>query len=143
MRKAAIGDTVHVHYKGTLEDGAEFDNSQGRDPLEVTLGQKQVIPGFEDAIVGMTEGETKSVTLEPDEAYGPRVPELMHTVSRTEIPPEVDLQVGSTVQASDGEGRHLHLIVVRLTDEEVTLDANHPLAGMALTFELTLERIAA
>lgn len=138
MRQAAIGDTVHVHYTGTLNDGSQFDSSQGREPLQVTLGQSQVIPGFENALIGMTEGESKSVTLAAEDAYGPRHNELIHTIGRNQIPAEIELQVGSELAATDAEGRQTRLVVVELTDENVTVDANHPLAGMDLTFELQL-----
>ncbi len=138
MRQAAIGDTVQVHYTGTLDDGSQFDSSAGRDPLEVTLGQSQVIPGFENALIGMIEGESKSVTLAAEEAYGPHHNELIHTVGRDQIPAEIELEVGSELAASDAEGRQTRLVVVDLSDENVTLDANHPLAGKALTFELQL-----
>lgn len=142
MRQAAIGDTVQVHYTGTLEDGSQFDSSAGRDPLEVTLGQSQVIPGFENALIGMAEGESKSVTLAAEEAYGPHHNELIHTVGRDQIPAEIELEVGSELAASDAEGRQTRLVVVDLSDENVTLDANHPLAGKALTFELQLAGFA-
>ena len=139
MRQAAIGDTVRVHYRGTLEDGSEFDSSAGRDPLEFTLGGGQIIPGFEQAVVGMAEGESKSVTLQPDDAYGQMRPELIHAVGRDQIPPEVELHVGAELSATDAEGNQTRLVVVELSDEHVTLDANHPLAGAALTFELQLD----
>lgn len=138
MRQAAAGDTVRVHYRGTLDDGSEFDNSQGREPLEVTLGGGQVIPGFEAALMGMAEGETRSVTIASDDAYGPRNPGLLHTIGRDEVPAEVQLEVGAHLEAADDNGQLIRLVVVRLSDQEVTLDANHPLAGMALTFELQL-----
>ena len=138
MRQAAMGDTVRVHYVGTLADGTEFDSSAGRDPMELTIGSGQVIPGFENALVGMAEGDTKNVTLEPDDAYGPQVPQLVHVVERARLPAEIELEVGKVLQASDPSGNQIHLHVVELSDEDVTLDANHPLAGMALTFELQL-----
>lgn len=138
MRQAATGDTVRVHYTGTLADGTEFDSSDGGEPLEVTIGGRQVISGFEDALVGMAEGDTKSVTLEPAEAYGPQDPQLVHVVERERIPAEIDLAVGTVLQASDASGNQVRLHVVELGEDDVTLDANHPLAGKALTFDLTL-----
>ncbi len=138
MRQAAIGDTVRVHYTGTLDDGTEFDSSAGRDPLEIQIGSKQIIPGLEDALVGMAEGEAKSVTLQPDDAYGPHDPQFIQVVARDRIPPEIDLQVGTLLQATDGGGNQMRVQVVEVNDSEVTLDANHPLAGKALTFALTL-----
>ena len=138
MRQATTGDTVHVHYRGTLDDGSEFDNSAGREPIEVTIGNGQVIPGFENALMGMAEGDTKSVTLAPEDAYGPTNPDLVHVVERDRIPDEVDLAVGAVLQAADASGNEIRLQVVEFSDDNVTLDANHPLAGKALTFELQL-----
>ena len=138
MRQAAIGDTVRVHYVGTLTDGTEFDSSARGDPIEVTLGGGQVIPGFENALLGMAEGDKKSVTLEPSDAYGPHNHQLIHVVERERIPAEMDLDVGTVLHASDPDGRQLRLLVVALEDGRVTLDANHPLAGKALTFGLEL-----
>lgn len=138
MRQATTGDTVRVHYTGTLDDGSVFDSSADRAPLEVTIGSGQVIPGFEEALVGMEEGGTKSITLEPEDAYGPRNPQLIHTVERARIPPEINLDVGIAIQAQDSGGNQIHFTVVELDDENVTLDANHPLAGKALTFAVEL-----
>lgn len=138
MREAAIGDTIEVHYVGTLADGTQFDSSRERDPLVVTIGNGQVIPGFENALIGMTEGDTKSVTIEPDEAYGPHDPQLVHQVERSRIPSEIDLQIGTELQATDQNGNVMRLVVRQVGDDNVTLDANHTLAGKALTFQLEL-----
>lgn len=138
MRQVTDGDTVRVHYVGTLADGTEFDNSSGRDPIEFTVGRGQVVAGFENALMGMAEGDTKSVTLEPDDAYGPHNPDLVHAVERAKIPAEVDLQVGTALQATNERGDQVRLVVIELDTDTVTLDANHPLAGKTLTFELTL-----
>ena len=143
MTAAATGDTVRVHYRGTLDDGTEFDSSAGRDPLEFTLGSGQVIPGFDTAITGMSPGDTKTVTIPPAEAYGEANPAMMHEVPRAEIPANIALDIGSMLSASDGQGNQMQLTVVATTEETVTLDANHALAGKALTFELTLDSIAA
>ena len=138
MRQATNGDTVRVHYTGTLADGTEFDSSAEREPLEVTIGGGQVIPGFEGALMGMAEGDTKTVTLEPSDAYGPHDPQLVHSVERERIPDHIDLDVGTVLQASDAHGNEIRLQVVEFNDVDVMLDANHPLAGKALTFELEL-----
>jgi len=138
MRQAAIGDTIEVHYVGTLADGSQFDSSREREPLVVTIGNGQVIPGFENALIGMAEGDTKSVTLEPDEAYGAHDPQLVHQVERSRIPSEIDLAVGAELQASDQNGNIMRLVVQHVGDDSVTLDANHMLAGKALTFQLEL-----
>lgn len=138
MRQAALGDTVRVHYTGTLDDGSEFDSSAGRDPIQLTLGQGQVIAGFENAIVGMAEGESKSVQIAAEEAYGLRMPELVHTVERGRIPADIELAVGAELAATNADGQQTRVLVVELSEESVTLDANHPLAGQALTFQLQL-----
>jgi len=138
MKQAANGDTVRVHYTGTFDDGSQFDSSAGRDPIEVTIGTGQVIPGFENALVGMAEGDAKSVTLEPEHAYGGSDDRLVHVVERTRIPTDINLVEGSVLQASDAAGNEMRLTVVEFDDDSVTLDANHPLAGKALTFELQL-----
>lgn len=138
MRRAQDGDNVQVHYTGTLDDGSQFDSSEGREPLEFLLGAGQVIPGFEAAIVGMAEGETKTVTFSADQAYGPHDPSAVHTVGRDEIPSEIPLSVGGRLQASDPEGNEVTLTITAVDETSVTLDANHPLAGKALTFALTL-----
>ncbi len=138
MRQAASGDTVRVHYQGTLSDGTEFDNSVERGPIELTIGGGEVIPGFEIALVGMSEGDTKKITIEADGAYGPHNSEIVETVERTTIPEEIELQMGAVLQASDEKGNEIRLVVTELDDVNVTLDANHELAGHALTFELQL-----
>jgi FKBP-type peptidyl-prolyl cis-trans isomerase 2 len=138
MRQATTGDTVHVHYTGTLDDGSVFDSSADRAPLEVTIGSGQVIPGFEEALMGMTEGATKSVTLEPENAYGPHNPQMIHSVERARMPDEITLEIGIALQAEDGDGNQIQFTVIELDDENVTLDANHPLAGKALTFQVEI-----
>jgi peptidylprolyl isomerase len=139
--QATNGDTVLFHYTGSLNDGTVFDSSSGRDPLQVTIGSGQVIRGVDDALVGMAPGEEKTVTVGADEAYGPRRPELLHEVERDAIPPEVNVEVGSQLQGRDTGGQSLRLTVVEVADDKVTLDANHPLAGQELTFDLQLVRI--
>lgn len=143
MRQATTGDTVRVHYTGTLADETKFDSSAERGPIEVTIGSGEVIAGFEDALLGMTEGATKSVTLEPDDAYGPHNPQLVQVVERERIPSEVDLDVGTALQATDPSGNQIHMLVVELDADNVTVDLNHPLAGKALTFELELVEFVA
>lgn len=142
MKQATAGDTVRVHYTGTLDDGTTFDTSENRDPMEVTIGSGQILPGVENALTGMAEGDTKKVTLAPEDAFGDRNPGLVHNVDRTRIPEEVPLEVGTVLEATDQTGNPMHLTVVEFDEKEVTLDANHPLAGQALTFELKLVAIA-
>lgn len=138
MRLAKIGDTVRVHYTGTLLDGTEFDSSLEDEPLELTIGSGQVIRGFETALVGMAAGETKNATLTPKEAYGMRDPHNVHNVERTSIPNEIELEIGTIFEAEDPSGNQIQLQVLEFSNRNVALDANHPLAGRTLTFELNL-----
>lgn len=141
MTQAATGNTVLFHYTGTLEDGRVFESSDGRDPLRVTLGEGEVIRGVDQALSGMEPGDAKTVTIPTDDAYGPRRPELVHEVERAQVPPHVSLEVGNLLEGTDPNGKRLHLTVVDLDDATVTLDANHPLAGQDLTFELKLVEV--
>jgi len=141
MKQAKSGDTVKVHYTGTLSDGSQFDSSVGREPLEVTLGSGQVIPGFEGALEGMNEGDSKTVTIPADDAYGPRVDAAVQTIPRSAVPDHIDLQVGQKLQAMAEGGQPVMVTVVELTDDTVSLDANHPLAGEDLTFKLELVEV--
>jgi peptidylprolyl isomerase len=139
--QATTGDTVLFHYTGSLRDGTVFDSSSGRDPLRVTLGSGQVIRGVDDALTGMAPGQEKTVTIAAEEAYGPHRPELLHEVERAAIPPEVDLEIGQQLEGRDTSGQSLRLTVVDVADHMVTLDANHPLAGQDLRFDLQLVEI--
>ncbi len=139
MAQAKAGDTVQVHYTGTLTDGTVFDSSKGREPLEFTLGSGQVIKGFDEGISGMEVGETKTVQIPVEEAYGPAHEEMIFTLERSEIPDDIPLEVGMTLNMhEDGNPQPIPVIVRDLTDESVTLDANHPLAGHDLVFEVQL-----
>lgn len=141
MTQATAGNTVRVHYTGRLNDGTVFDSSQGRDPLEFTLGEGQVIPGFDEAVAGMAVGDSATVTIEPENAYGEHRDEMVQAVPRSEIPSDIDLDIGMQLKASGPAGEMI-VTVIELSDESVTLDANHPLAGKALTFDLELVEIA-
>lgn len=141
MQQAKQGDTVHVHYRGTLDDGSEFDSSAGGDPISFTLGSGEVIPGFEQAIEGMTSGEKKTRHIPAEEAYGEHREELVFKVGRDQIPPDSDIDVGDMLRVGFPDGTSAAVQVLALDDESVTLDANHPLAGKALTFELELVSI--
>ena len=143
MSTPQTGQTVKVHYTGTLEDGTQFDSSAGRDPLEFTLGEGQVIAGFEQALSDMEIGDTKTVNIPAEEAYGPHQPELVQQVAREQIPADIELSIGVQLQAQGPEGQVFRLVVTGLDEANVTLDGNHPLAGKALTFELELVEIAA
>lgn len=133
--QAKQGDTIHVHYTGTLDDGSEFDSSRGREPLTFTVGAGQMIAGFDAAVVGMQVGDTKTVTIPAAEAYGEPRPTLVATIPRAQIPPTVDPQVGQRFQLGRGDNA-LPVVVVEVTPEHVVLDGNHPLAGQDLTFAI-------
>lgn len=140
MPKAAIGDTVKVHYTGTLEDEQVFDSSEGRDPLEFTLGSGEVIPGFEEAVVGMSPGDEKEATLDPDVAYGKRREDLVFSVGRDQLPDELDPERGQRLEMRQGD-QTFPVVITGVSDSEVELDANHPLAGRELTFRIELVEI--
>jgi peptidylprolyl isomerase len=141
MTKAKSGDTVRIHYTGTLGDGTEFDSSSGRDPLEFAVGGGQVIPGFDKAVDGMAVGENKTVTIPPDEAYGERHEQLVQEVPKSALPDEIDPAVGMHLQSRSPEGQVLNLVVTEVAAESITVDGNHPLAGQALTFDIELVEI--
>ena len=142
MSTAESGNTVRVHYSGRLEDGTVFDSSEGSEPLEFVVGKDMIIPGLEKEIVGMGVGDTKTINVACDEAYGPRQDDAVQVVPREEIPAEIQLEVGGRLQASTPEGQQMLLTVVELTDTEATLDANHPLAGKDLVFDIEMVEIS-
>lgn len=141
MTKAKQGDTVRIHYTGTLTDGTQFDSSEGRDPLEFTLGAGQIIQGLENQVEGMEVGDKDDVTIPAEQAYGPRDPQNVQQVPRGSIPSEVDLQPGAQLQARTQDGNTVLLTVVETDEEKVTVDANHPLAGQDLVFNVELVEI--
>jgi peptidylprolyl isomerase len=135
------GDTVRVHYKGTLADGSLFDSSEGRDPLEFVVGSGQVIPGFDAAVSELTVGDTATVTIPAADAYGERAEEGLQTFPRDAFPPDTDPEVGWAVELSGPDGQPVPATIAEVTDESITLDFNHPLAGEDLTFEITLVEV--
>jgi peptidylprolyl isomerase len=140
MPKAKSGDTVRVHYTGTLDDGQQFDSSRDGDPLTFTLGEGNVIAGFDEAVSGMEVGDEKRVRIPAEQAYGPRREELTLRVPREELPSDLQLHEGAQLRMEQGD--QVMIVMVRtLDDESVTLDANHALAGEALTFDLQLVEI--
>ena len=141
MSEVKSGDTVSIHYKGSLEDGTVFDSSEGRDPLQFEVGSGQIIPGLDEALPGMSEGESKTVTVEPENAYGEVNPNAVQSVPRDTVPDEIPLEVGTPLQVQTQDGRTVPVTVSGLTDDTVTLDANHPLAGKTLTFEIEVVKI--
>ena len=138
---ASDGDTVRVHYTGTLEDGTTFDTSVGREPLEFTLGEGKMIPGFEKAVYGLTVGKSKTVTIPAEEAYGPHRDDLVIVVEREQLPADLDPKVDQQLQMQQTDGRTAVVIVTDVSETTITIDANHPLAGKDLTFEIELVEI--
>lgn len=141
MTTAKQGDTVRVHYAGRLEDGTVFDSSEEKDPLEFTIGEQQVIPGFESAVEGMSPGDEKTTTIEVDDAYGPVREDLRFEVDRERFPDDVDPETGRMVEVKDPQGATHAATITEVRDESVVLDLNHPLAGHDLTFEIRLVEI--
>ena len=140
-KTASDGDTVRIHYTGTLEDSTVFDSSLERDPLEVTLGEGMLIPGFEEAVRGMHVGQSKTVTISPEEAYGPHLDEMVLVIEREQLPPELNPVVGQQLQMPQQDGRVIIALVTDVSETTITVDANHPLAGKDLTFEIELVEI--
>lgn len=141
MRQAAKGDKVQVHYKGSLDDGTVFDSSEGNDPIEFTIGAGEVVPGFESAVTGMSAGDKKTTKIAADQAYGEHNDDLLFTVSRNDIPPGMEVEVGDMLQVGLPNGENVAVQVAAMDDRSLTLDANHPLAGKDLTFELELVKV--
>ncbi len=137
---AKKGDTLFVHYTGTLDDGTQFDSSRGREPLEFVLGAGMLIPGFEKAVTGRGAGETVTVTIPPEEGYGKRSDDMVLVVPRSEVPDEITPEVGMELQISTDEGE-VDVVISKVTDKEVELDGNHPLAGKSLTFAIEIVKI--
>lgn len=141
MSEAKAGDTVRIHYTGKLSDGSTFDSSDGRDPLEFKLGTGQVIPGFDNAVAGMTVGEAQTVEIPADDAYGAHDPNGRQAFPRNQVPEDVPLDIGTRLQLSGPQGQPIMVTVAEVTETEVILDANHPLAGKDLTFTIELVEI--
>lgn len=138
MSKVSDGSKVKVHYTGKLNDGTVFDSSQDREPLEFTVGEGKVIPGFEDAVRGMEQGESKNVTIGYDQAYGERRQDMILEVPRDKFPDEIPPNVGQQLMLRHPEGQEFPAFIVDVKDDVITLDANHPLAGEDLNFEIQL-----
>lgn len=142
MEEAGSGDTVRVDYTGKLTDGTVFDSSSGKDPLRFTIGEGEVISGFEEAVVGMNPGEEKTATIAADEAYGPRREEMIFDVERSQFPEDLDPEVGERLQVKQDTGESFEVTVADVAESTVKLDANHPLAGQDLTFDIELREIS-
>lgn len=141
-QKAEDGDRVKVHYVGTLENGETFDSSRERDePLDVRIGDGNLIEPFEKALIGLEIGKIKNIVVAPEDGYGLRQDTLVHAVSRRQLPADLDVKVGMMLQSADQQGNPIEFVVTGMDDDQVILDSNHPLAGKTLKFELEIVEI--
>jgi len=138
MVQAKSGDTVKVHYAGKFEDGTVFDSSSNRGPIQFKIGECRLIRGFEQAVVGMSPDESKSTTIPPEEAYGPHHEQMVQVIDRKQVPPDLRVEVGQQLELRRQDGQTTLVTVTDVSDLSVTLDANHPLAGKNLTFDIEL-----
>jgi len=142
MAKAELGHKVRVHYSGRLEDGTEFDSSTDEVPIELTIGEGSSLPGFENALIGMSPGETKTIRLPSNDAHGPHSPDLVRTVDRSQVPGAGELTVGARISATLVGGHRAFMRIVDVSDDNVTVDLNHPLAGKDLIYEISMIEFA-
>jgi peptidylprolyl isomerase len=138
MQQVKKGDKVKVHYHGRLNNGETFDKSEGREPLEFEVGSGMVIKGFDDGVTGMTVGEKKTINIPFVEAYGPLNPDMVIDMPKDRFPQDMALEIGMPLAMSDGQGQQFQVVIKEIKDEVVVLDANHPLAGQDLVFDLEL-----
>ena len=138
MAQAKHGDTVKVHYSGKLNDGSVFDTSHNREPLQFTIGDGQLIPGFEQTVVGMNTGESRTINIQAKDAYGLHHEEMVGVVGRDQFPPDLEVKVGQQFETRNEDGRTIIVTVTDVSESDVTLDANHPLADKDLTFDIQL-----
>lgn len=141
MQQVKKGDTVKVHYHGRLTSGETFDKSEGREPLEFEVGSGMVIKGFDDGVTGMAPGEKKTINIPFGEAYGPRNPDMVIEMPKERFPKDMEIEVGMPLGMSDGQGQQFQVVITEIKEEVVMLDANHPLAGQDLIFDLELVSI--
>jgi len=141
MSQAKEGDSVKIHYTGTLDDGTQFDSSAGRDPLAFELGSGQVIPGFDKAVDGMAVGDSKTVNIPAEDAYGPHQPAMVQDVPKSALPDDLEPAEGMGLQAQGPDGQLVNLVITEVKEESITVDGNHPLAGKALNFDIELVSI--
>lgn len=141
MTEVKSGDTVKVHYTGKLENGKVFDSSESREPIEFTIGGGKVIAGFEEGILGMQTGDKKTITVSPEQAYGPRRDELIKVVNKSDFPEDIEPAIGLQLQVQQQGGNVIVVVVTDISEDDVTLDANHPLAGNTLFFDIELVEI--
>lgn len=142
MKRAKVGDTVKVHYTGKLQNGNVFETSEDRKPKEFTIGQNEIIPGFEKAVVGMEVGESKTIEVPAEEAFGPYRKELVQVIERNLVPADMEPKEGDRLQAVQQNGQQLEMTVKAVSTSTLTLDANHVLAGQDLTFDIKLIEVA-
>jgi peptidylprolyl isomerase len=141
MTKAKTGDRVKVHFEGYLEDATMFGSSMDDEPFEFTIGEKNMLSGFENAVIGMQKGDTKTITLAPEEAYGLQKKELIHVMDRSSFPQEVQLEVGKRLRVRTQDGKYTMVTIKDLTKDSIVIDENDPLAGKTLTFKIELVEI--
>ena len=141
MTEVKENDTVKVHYTGKLADGQVFDSSREREPIEFTLGQGQIIPGFEKGLLNMKVNEKKTIEIPSDEAYGEPRQDLIQEVDKNQLPPEIKPEPGMGLVSKSPDGREMNLVVKEVKDKSIVVDGNHPLAGKDLTFELEVVEI--
>jgi peptidylprolyl isomerase len=141
MTQAKIGDKVKVHFTGYLEDGTVFGSTTDEEAFEFTIGEKNMLPGFENAVVGMRNGDTKTITLAPEDAYGSYKKELVTAMEKSSFPPEIDLEVGKRLRVRTQDGRHAIVTIKAVTEDSIVLDENDPLAGKTLSFKIELIEI--
>ncbi|CAG0907841.1 unnamed protein product [Cyprideis torosa] len=142
MSTATKGSTVKIHYRGSLDDGTVFDSSEGREPLEFTLGAGQVIEGFDEAVTGMSPGEKKNVKIPMDKAYGQHKEELVLSAPREHVPEDIEPEIGMHLQVGGPQGEVVQVVVVDMNETHIKLDANPPLAGHDLNFDIELVELA-
>ncbi|MDP3980906.1 MAG: peptidylprolyl isomerase [Chlamydiota bacterium] len=143
MTSAKNGDSVRVHYTGKLNDGTIFDSSTNREPMQFTIGEGNLIADFEQAVIGMNIGDKKTISINAEKAYGPYNQEMAITVDRSNVPEDIKPEIGQQLQLTTSDGRTLNVSVIEVAEKTITIDANHPLAGKDLTFDLELIEIAA
>jgi FKBP-type peptidyl-prolyl cis-trans isomerase 2 len=138
MTQAKVGDRVTVHYTGSLDDGTVFGHASEEEPLEFTIGQKNILPSFEKAVIGMNEGDSKTISIPPEDAFGEHRQELVFDVEKSAIPSDIELQQGAVLRVGSEAGDNFPVTVTNIGDETVTLDGNHPLAGQVLILDIKL-----
>ena len=141
MAKAKIGDKVKVHFTGSLEDGTIFGSTLNEEPFEFTIGEKNMLPGFESAVIGMQNGDTKTITLPPEDAYGAYKKELVHFMERSSFPQQINLEIGKRLRVRVQDGKYTIVTIKEFTEDHIVIDENDPLAGKTLIFKIELVEI--